>query len=91
MYDEEMCWIGIIGYLILCGILIAGLVGMGAIIFVEYSEIYRLIFIERTVSNIDLLIGFCLVCVVIAVSYPFIKLCGNMIIVSIENKLKQKR
>lgn len=88
MDDEEMSWICIIGHLIWCGILIAGLVGIGAIIFIEYSEIYRLIFIEQTVSNIELLIGFCLVCAVITVSYLFIKLCGNMIIVSIEDMLK---
>lgn len=76
--------------LIWFGIAVVGLVGMAALIFRLYSEIYRVVFIEGSIGSIDLLIGCCIVCGVIAASYSLIKLYANMVIVSIEDKIKER-
>lgn len=80
-----------IGYFGYIGILIAVLVGMGAIIFKIYSELYKIVFIEQTVSNVDLVIGCCLVCVVFAIGFPLIKMYNNMFTVVIEDRIKKRR
>lgn len=60
-------------HLVWIGILIVGLVGTGAIIFKVWSELYKIIFIEQIVSNVDLVIGGCLACAVFAIGCRLIR------------------
>lgn len=86
---NKLEFIKIYGFFGILIVLVAGLVGICWITVRMISEIYNIIFVEHSVSNIDLLIGCCIACTIIVVGIPFIRLYSNMFIVVMEDIIKK--